>query len=949
MADNGQSRIARRKQKKTKKKPLWKRIFLIVGIIVLAMVIGIGGTFTYFIATAPKLDAAKLQDAFSSKIYDKNGDLFADMGSEKRTRVSYDDLPQVLIDAVTATEDARFFKHHGIDLKRVGGAVVGNITNGFGSQGASTLTQQLAEKSFLSHEKKIGLKVQEMWLALKIERKYSKEEILEMYLNKVYYGSGAYGVAKASQIYFGKTDLKDLTLPEAAILAGLPQRPTAYNPKQHPDLTKDRMKTVLHLMVKHGKITKEQADKALDTDIKSLLTDKVPESKTPYEAFLQKVRKEVKDKLNADIYTDGLKIYTTLDPDIQEHVELLLSDDDNNPINYPEKVEDPNTHEMVDLQAGAVVLDTQNGAIRAIGGGRGLENDGFNYALQINRQGGSTMKPVLAYGPAIENENWSTYHQINDDKPYQYPGTDKKAGNWNGQYQGWITMRKALAESLNVPALKTAEEIGSAKAQKFGEDLGLDFGDNNMTVGDAIGGGSFTTNPLEIATAFRAFANEGVSSDSYSVTKVEYPNGRTVKLKPKQKPVISDYTAYMITDMLKTVMSSGTGEMANIPGLPVAGKTGTTNKTDVEDSPDSWFTGYSTNYTISIWTGYDNDNIGISDTKVPLAIFKDTMSYISKNIDTKDFKQPNSVVEMGVENGSNPARLPSSNTPDSQVITELFVKGNEPSKQSVKFDKLDPVSNLAANYDNDGKKIKINWDYNGDKDVSYRVSASVDGGDMKELSTTKDKSMEISKVDPGSEYKIQVVAVSGDETSDAKTTTVKVPGGDDNDDDEDKNEDMKPVSGLNASYNNGTIDVSWKYDGPAAAFEVNVTSDNGASQQQTVNSNGIKIDNAKEGSTYTIAVTPIGKNGDTEGERGDTQRTTVTIPGEENDSPADEDNQADDNTDQQSDDQEEQGQTEEQDQPQDDEDNNDHQDENDQNQDEEQDQDQSDGDNQTDE
>src|SRR5699024_10476194 len=231
------------------------------------------------------------------------------------------------------------------------------------------------------------------------------------------------------------------------------------------------------------------------------------------------------------------------------------------------------------------------------------------------------------------------------------------------QYRGWITMREALTHSLNVPALKTAEEIGNNKAQEFAEGLGLDFGDNDMTINDAIGGSKFSSSPLEMATAYRAFANEGVSGDSYSVTKVEYPDGRSKDLKPKQKPVMSDYTAYMVTDMLKSVMSEGTGKLADVPGVPVAGKTGTTNRENVDGSPDSWFNGYTTDYTISIWTGYDNNDIPITNEKIPHALFKNTMSYISDS-GTSDFTKPDSVVESEVEKGSNPATLPSDYTPD---------------------------------------------------------------------------------------------------------------------------------------------------------------------------------------------------------------------------------------------------------------------------------------------
>ncbi|WP_099158328.1 PBP1A family penicillin-binding protein [Virgibacillus ndiopensis] len=885
MADNSQSRTARRKQKNSKKKPLWKRIMLITGIVVLALVIGVGALFTYYIATAPEIDASKLSDPFSSKIYDKDGELIADLGKKQRTKIGYDDLPQVLIDAVIATEDSRFFEHPGIDIWRIGGAIVSNITDGFGSEGASTITQQVVEKSFLSHEKKIKIKVQEQWLALQLEQKYSKEEILEMYLNKVYYGAGAYGVAKAAQIYFGKTDLSKLTLPEAAILAGLPQRPSGYNPFNHPELTKKRVNTVLHLMVMHGKITEKEAEEAKKVDIPSLLTDKKPDNSS-YEAFIQRVKKEVEKKVDgADIYTDGLKVYTTLDTDIQEHVEFLLSENEDNPIQYPDKVED-SKGKQVDLQAGMVVLDTNNGAIRAIGGARGgLEKGGWNYAIDGNgRQPGSTIKPILDYGPVIENQQWSTYHQINDDKPYDLGG-GHAVDNWNNKHPGWITMRTALADSLNVPALKTFGEVGKADAKEFAEGLGININDKLQTT-DAIGGAGLGVTPMELAGAYRAFGNEGIYNDPYAVTKVVFPDDKEVDLKPKPEAAMSDSTAYMITDMLKSVVTEGTGYRANIPGLPVAGKTGTTNLPGKAASPDSWFSGYTTNYTISAWVGYDDQKVAIpTEYKVtPQLLFKNTMTEISKDIETADFKKPSSVVEVAVEKGSNPAKLPSDYTPESKIITELFVKGTEPTKTSEKYDKLDPVSKLKAKYDKDANSVNVEWEYDKDADVSFDVSASVNGGQMQSLSSTEDTSIAISNVEPGAEYEIQVVAVSNKDdanSSEAKTTKVKVPG--DKEDEEDENEDsqgnIKSVSGLTATYEGGnTIDVSWQYNGPPATFEVIVSLEGGAPQKQNVNSNGLKIDNAQPGKTYTISVTPIGKNGANSGVRGEPQGKSITIP-----------------------------------------------------------------------
>lgn len=883
MADKSQTRTGRRKQKKTKKKPIWKKIVLTVIIIILAIGIGIGGLFTYYIATAPAIDPDKLSDPFPSIVLDKNEEVVESLGSEQRTKVDYDDLPQVLIDAVVATEDSRFFKHHGIDLRRIGGAIKANILNGFGSEGASTITQQVVERSFLSPEKKLKIKVQEQWLALQLERKYSKEEILEMYLNKIYYGSGAYGVAKASETYFGKTDLEDLTIPEAAILAGLPQRPTAYDPYESPDLTQERMETVLTLMVRHGKITEEEAEEARQVDVESLLAGKRPDSK-PYEAFIQQVQKEVEDKVDgADIYSDGLKIYTTLDPNAQEYIEFLLTDSDENPINYPADFTDDEGKEH-QVQAGMVVLDTKTGAIQAIGGRRNNERNGsYNFAIGGGRQPGSTFKPIMAFGPAIEYNKWSTYHQINDDKPYEIAGTDKYVNNWNREFQGWLSARYALSQSLNVPTMKVFDEVGADKAKEFAEGLGLTFKDDKVLPTDAIGGTGSGYNPLDLAGAYRAFANEGIYNEPYAVSKVEFPDGKTVDLTPESEAAMSDYTAYMITDMLKTVMSEGTGKEADIPGLPVAGKTGTTNLEGKDGSPDSWFSGYTTNYTISIWTGYaDTSSLALPDTKIPHALFKYAMTELSKDKETKDFKKPDSVVEAEVEKGSNPARKPSEYTPGDNIVTELFVKGHEPEKASKKYDKIDPVSNLSADYDEDNNSIKVEWDYDSDEDVSFEISASVNGGSMKDLSTTEDKSMKISDVEEDAEYEIEVVVVQDSGKSDPKTVKVDLSG-------EDNEEDIPAVSNLDASYDEDQdiIDVSWSYDGPDASFEVAV---NG--ETQTVDSNGLEISGVSRGETYTITVTPKGKDNDEEGEESSIE---VSVPDEESNEDA-EDSQ-DDNTD----------------------------------------------------
>src|SRR5690625_1091848 len=525
-----------------------------------------------------------------------------------------------------------------------------------------------------------------------------------MYLNTIFYGSNAYGVAKAAEVYFGIEDLNDLNLVQAAMLAGLPQKPSAYNPFENPDLMQKRVDTVLTLMVRHGKITEAEADEARKIDVESVLTDKKPKA-LPYDAFRQQAILELEEKLpGVDIFSAGLEIHTNLDQSIQQHVEFLLTDSESNPIPYPDE----------DLQVGMAVVDTKTGEIRAIGGSRNRENVmGENYAIKLDRQPGSTIKPLLSYGPAIEYEQWSTYHQIDDDKPYE-TGSGHQIRNWNHQYQGHVSARDALKDSLNVPAVKTFMEIGPDRAKQFAERLGIEFADKHLAPQDAIGGTKTSVTPLQLAGAFSAFGNEGIYTEPHAVSKVVFPDGSVVDLKPNTEAVMADYTAYMVTDMLKDVLKSGTGTNANIPHLPVAGKTGTTNVEGKSGANNSWFAGYTTNYSIGIWTGYSKEhNRIIPNTQIPHALFTNTMIEISKDIETPDFTKPNSVVEIAIEKGTNPPALASDYTPKEKITYELFVKGTEPTKVSTTFDKLDPVTNLRANYRSEerrvGKECSSRW------------------------------------------------------------------------------------------------------------------------------------------------------------------------------------------------------------------------------------------------
>ncbi|MYL32783.1 PBP1A family penicillin-binding protein [Pontibacillus yanchengensis] len=846
MADNSQSRTARKNQqkqsKKQNKKPMVRRVLMTILLVGIIGAIGVGGLFAYYVSGAPSLNEEKLSNPLSAKIYDKDDELFADLGSQKRTKISYEEIPQVLEDAVIATEDARFREHIGIDFRRILAAVYANITEGFGSQGASTITQQVVKNAFLSPEKSIERKVQEQWLAIRLEQQYSKDQILTMYLNTIYYGNNAYGVSKAAEIYFNK-DLNELKLPEAALLAGLPQRPVGYDPFEAPDLAQERKNIVLDLMVEHNKISQEKAEKAQNVKITSMIEQGNPDTNIPYDAFLEKVIKEVKQKMEgADIYKDGLKVYTTLDQNAQKKVEELLGP--NSPIPFPDNK----------FQTGLTVLDTKSGAIRAIGGGRNKENinDSWNYAIQgIGRQPGSTFKPIVDYGPAIEFKKWSTYHQLNDE-PYQFQtGDNNDVNNWDNRYMGWMTMREALARSRNVPAAKTLMEVGIDQAQSFAEGLGVSFQNDPMYEANAIGGATHIT-PLELASAYSAFGNEGVHNEPYSVRKVEFQGDRNpVEFETKSQVAMKDYTAYMITDMLKDVVKSpaGTGQAANVSGLPLAGKTGTTN-TESGGTRDSWFAGYTTNYTISVWSGYKEGAIK-QGKDIPQQIFRQVMSHISQGVETADFKQPSSVVRVGVEAGTNPAKLPSDFTPSNQINYELFVKGTAPSKTSQAYDKLDPVQGLTSQYDKEKGTLTLSWSYNQDesKPVVFTVSGGAQGGEKQTIvSNTENTKAEISNLEKGKTYTFDVVAISetnSENKSDPASVQVQIPEEQDPDDildgigEDEDNED---------NQNNGENDDNEDQEGSNNNNDNNQNNDSDNNDDDSSNNNQTN-DGSTDGST----------------------------------------------------------------------------------------------------
>lgn len=571
------------------------------------------GLFWYYAKDAPELTDKKLDATVSSKLYTQDGELFEDLGAEKREKISANELPKTLEDAIVSVEDRRFYKHIGVDPIRIIGSALSNFTSG-GLQGGSTLTQQLIKLSFFStsaEDQTLKRKAQEAWMAVRLEQKKSKQEILTYYVNKVYMSNGLYGMETASEMYFGKK-LSELSLPQTALLAGMPQAPSAYDPYVYPDQAKKRRDTVLYTMLQNEKISQTEYDQAVNvpvTDGLQELTQSDDNTKI-VDNYVKEVINEVQEKTDKNVYTDGLEIYTNLDLDAQKKLYDIVNTDQY--VSYPDD----------EMQVASTLIDTNTGKVKAQIGGRHIAEDvtlGNNLAVNTSRDFGSTMKPVTDYGPAFEYLKYSTGKTITD-APYNYEGTSTPVGNWDNQYMGTITLRQALYLSRNVPAVKLFNEVGSDKVASFLKNLGIEY--STIHQSNAISsnteeqdGTKYGASSLKMAAAYAAFANGGTYYKPQYVNKIVFQDGTEETYEPDGKTAMSPETAYMITDILKDTITEGTGTNAQIAGLYQAGKTGTSNYTDDEYAklgissgvyPDILFAGYTPNYSISVWTGYNN-------------------------------------------------------------------------------------------------------------------------------------------------------------------------------------------------------------------------------------------------------------------------------------------------------------------------------------------------------
>ncbi|MDD2504719.1 MAG: transglycosylase domain-containing protein [Bacilli bacterium] len=698
-------------QEKIKKGSIGEKILALImlGLISITLIIVI--FFIYIIISAPNFTEDGLYASDASIIYYANGDEMARVGSKNREKVSYDDIPEVFIDALLATEDSRFLEHSGIDMARFLKASIGQVLGNSSAGGGSTLTMQVVKQTFTddiaSGIKGIIRKFTDIYMAVfKIEKKYTKEQIIEFYVNIPYLGSGTYGIEQAAQTYFGKT-IGEVSLPEAATLAGLFQAPDAFDPYISPEKAEARRNQVLTLMKRHHYITDEEWEIAKNISVESLLVN-IDSVAMDNQGMIDTVIREVKQRTNQDPHLVAMKIYSTFMKEKQEVINKINNGTD---YNWPNDV----------IQTGIAVIDVDTGGISAIGAGRNKKSKlGFNYATQSDRHPGSTSKPMFDFGPAIEYLNWGTGQMIIDDV-HGYSGGGS-VRNWDGGYKGIMTIKTALAASRNTTALQAFQATPNKKINEFvtGLNLNPEYDANNF-LHEAHSIGAYNgESPLTTAAAYATFARGGIYIEPHSFTKIEFVDtGDIYTVTPEKRTVMKDSTAYLINMILRYAVTGGHISAGSKSGTDVASKTGTSSldrsvirnlKLSGDAIGDSWQVVYSPDYVCATWIGYPEttkeyylrNSVGGTIRRAVSRLL--TAGILEHN---SRFKRPSSVVTATIELETNPLQLASEFTPASLKSTEYFRKGTAPSETSVRFAKLMNPTNLEI--DQSGGGINLSW------------------------------------------------------------------------------------------------------------------------------------------------------------------------------------------------------------------------------------------------
>jgi penicillin-binding protein 1A len=649
----------------------------------------VGGFFLAITHDLPQIRSLEtFKPAAVTRIYSADKELLAELFTQKRVPVPLHMIPHYLKQAVIATEDRQFYEHTGVDLRGIFRAILRDIRAGEFVEGASTITQQLAKTLFLTPRKSIMRKLKEAFLAFQIERRYTKDEILELYLNQVYFGSGAYGVQAAAQTFFGKR-VSELTLSECALIAGMPKSPSRYSPLVDKSLALIRRAVVLEQMARNGMITREQLITAKSSPV-NLAEGRDISIKAPY--FVAYVRKLLEKEFGgARLYRTGLKVYTTLNYKMQQAAEkgvakgldqlsgrmqkcgLLtlarLPMQAGPPAEQSEAARGTSGQESP--QAALVSLDARQGAILAMVGGVDFQESSFNRVTMARRQPGSAFKP-LVYTCAMEN-GFAQNHVIWD-APVVFKGAkenlDWTPENFSGKFRGEMTLRQALAVSQNIPAVKLLNKLGPSTAVQWAYRMGIE---SPLQPNLSLVLGTSDVTLLELTAAYTVFPNGGVGTRPFAILEVLDREGRSIWLaRPQMRTVVSPETAAIMTDMLQAVVQAGTGRAARRIGRPLAGKTGTT-----DSYKDALFIGFSPTIVVGVWVGLDHHGtLGNKETgaKAALPIWIDFMEPVLAGRPYRDFTMPEGVVKVRIDAES--GLLASENCPN--TVTAVFKKGTEP-------------------------------------------------------------------------------------------------------------------------------------------------------------------------------------------------------------------------------------------------------------------------------
>lgn len=711
----------------------------------------------------------------TSIIYDGQSDVVTRLhGVQDRTWVSISELQPSTVYAFISAEDARFFEHEGVDVIRIAGAVVADIKAGSYVQGASTISQQLIKLSHLTSEKTISRKAEEAALAYEMERQYSKEDILEMYLNYVYFGGGYYGIEAAAEGYFG-VHASDLTLDQSAMLAGILKSPSGYAPHINYAASINRRNNILRLMQDYGYITDDEKKQAA-AKRPTILHDKNEEYSGYYTDAVTKSAAALMGITVDELIRGGYSIYSAMDSDIQHYCEEMFKNGELFPAE--------------DSEAAIVVLEPSTGMVVAMVGGRSYTGGiSFNRATDIRRQPGSVIKPVIAYAPAFEYLNYTAADMILDEET---TFADYTPSNYGNKYYGWVTVREAVTKSLNVPAVKTLSAVGVYRAKDFAKRCGIEFDDKDDSLALALGGFTYGVSPLQIAGAYSCFASGGIYNTPTLIKKITDRNGLTVyEYRQDSRRVMSEANAYILTSMLKSVVTEGTGHRLNTLDIPIAGKTGTVGLAN--GNRDAWMAGYTPEYTAVVWQGYDSDRLGLLPSSAtggtyPALMLYELFNHIYPDGRNGDFEKPESVKQYSIDaktlKKQHKVVLANAMTPQSSRVTEYFTEETAPEDVSGYWAVPGSAQNLLAVREEGG--VMVSFDCPDDFGM-YTLWRSEAGKAEKPLMTWNGREGHIEYIDaavkPGKGYRYRVTVkheelLIGDEPVEGLTTRYAfVPAG----------------------------------------------------------------------------------------------------------------------------------------------------------------------------